>query len=63
MGHSAPVKLVYSLKKKLMKSSDDESSGKLEQSYITDDRVNWYSRLGKQLGNVFQEHEIIQTFW
>lgn len=46
-----------------MKSSDDESSGKMEQSYITDDRVNWYSRLGKQLGNVFQEHEIIQTFW
>lgn len=26
-------------------------------------RVNWYSHLGKQLGNAFQEHEIIQTFW
>lgn len=54
--------LAYFLKK-LMKSKADESSGKLEQSYITDDRVNWYSHLGKQLGNVFQEHEIIQTFW
>lgn len=46
-----------------MKSNDDESSGKLEQSHITDDRVNRYSCLGKQPGNVFQVHEIIQTFW